>query len=73
MDKKNVFKLLEEESEINFKLYDDTIHSGIKKQKKFWFLMGDILELYMSKFISSVLGRNISNQNEKNGTSKTID
>lgn len=58
--KENVFKKIETENEILFLSKESEINGIVKGRKDFWDFIGEILELYMPKLFSTVVGRDAS-------------
>ena len=55
--KEDVFKLIEADNEKLFDLREPAISKNVKGQKDFWDFLGDIFDLFLPKFFSTVIGR----------------
>ena len=55
-ENKNVFEQLRDENEAKFKDFDKDVKKNIDGQKDIWSFFGEIIELYIPKILSVLLG-----------------
>lgn len=58
-ENKNAFEQLEEENEKKFSSYSHQIKKNIEGQKDIWSFLGELIELYIPKILSVLLGGNV--------------
>lgn len=55
-ENKNAFEQLRDEHEEKFNEHSHKIKKNIESQKDIWSFLGELIELYMPKFLSVLLG-----------------
>ena len=53
---KTSFGLYQEDMEAQFSKSSDAIKRNVKSRRDLWTLLGDIIELYVPKVVSTILG-----------------
>jgi len=56
MAEKNVFNQLQEEQEKEYSNYHNEIKRNIEDRKGVWSFIGDIIDLYVPKILSAIIG-----------------
>ncbi len=56
MNKKNVFSQLQEEKELDYSNVHNDIKKNIVERKGVWSFIGDIIDLYVPKILSALVG-----------------
>ena len=56
MNKKNVFSQLQEEKELDYSNVHNDIKKNIVERKGGWSFIGDIIDLYVPKILSALVG-----------------
>jgi hypothetical protein len=64
--KEDVFKLIEADNEKFFDRREPAINKNVRGQKDFWDFIGDIFDLFLPKFLSTVIGRDTSKSSLEN-------
>ncbi len=54
----NVFEQLQEEHEEGFNEVSDSVKKNISSRRGFWALVGNVIDLYLPKVVSTLLGGN---------------
>lgn len=57
-ENKNAFEKLKEENEAKFKEYDSKVKLNLDGRKDIWSFFGEIIELYIPKILTVLLGGN---------------
>lgn len=55
-NKKTSFDLLREENESKFDSYDNKIKNNLDGRKDIWSFVGELIDLYIPKILSTLLG-----------------
>lgn len=63
MKEKNVFSQLQEEKEETFSNVHNEIKKNIEERKGVWSFLGDIIDLYIPKVFSALIGAGPSKNN----------
>ncbi|MFT6808148.1 MAG: hypothetical protein ACJA01_001372 [Saprospiraceae bacterium] len=56
MKEKNVFSQLQEEKELDYSNVHNDIKKNIEERKGVWSFLGDIIDLYVPKIFSALVG-----------------
>lgn len=57
-ENKNAFEQLKEENEAKFKDYDNMVKLNLDGRRDIWSFFGEIIELYIPKILTVLLGGN---------------
>lgn len=60
MEEKNIFRILQEEKEQAYSNYHNSIKKNVEERKGVWYFLGDILDLYVPKIFSALIGNGSS-------------
>jgi hypothetical protein len=62
---KNPFKKLQQENEAKFDLYDQKVKQNISGRKDLWGFFGELIEMYIPRILSTILGVSPAEQEEE--------
>lgn len=62
---KNSFEKLQTENESKFDKYDQKVKNNVAGRKDLWGFFGELIEMYVPRIISTILGISPSDQKEE--------